>query len=669
MLWSELFNSNGHDRRHRVQDEMSALLPTSRREHLPPPPIDPKDVTIVALRLKHQIEQVVPCELEEEHITKAHSHIITPAVLETAKQAGAPEHNACVVFCLLQVKKWFKKQATAELWDADLHNVRAVAAEIMAKRLIEAEEDTAYLFEEVLLKRYSTLVDGEPTTPANAVEKAVDLHAVTVIGSSGYQKCINYLWRGWIVQDDQDPSRFVTYENKTNTSYWAHLDPDRMRVPKYQNWVQIALSLIFLGLYTGAINTINPSGDLDVVEGLLYLFTLGFICDEVNKFWKVGRYYLSFWNMFNSTLYALLTVSFVLRMIALGHPVSDEKDTRRETLNKMSYDFLAFTAPMFWMRLLLYLDTFRFFGAMLVVLKVMMRESLIFFALLLVVMVGFFQAFIGLDIADDQLANDTWFVIQAMLNAVMQSPEFEGFDNFSPPFGIILYYIFTFVVMVILLNILIALYNSAYEDITENAIDEYMALFSQKTMQFVRAPDENVFIAPFNLIEMFLLILPFEWWMDEKRYDKLNDMQEAWIVKENRRRGEDDEDTTMEWEQVLDGCDFEADGWDKKVKASAPNVEFDTAVLEVRELRKEVKELKDMMKMLLDVDGKREGGGGGGWGGDSLGDTLGASGLDKLDAAKLGMQAGESSEFGGGARDERYRSEFGESNASDWHSD
>jgi hypothetical protein len=47
----------------------------------------------------------------------------------------------------------------------------------------------------------------------------------------------------------------------------------------------------------------------------------------------------------------------------------------------------------------------------------------------------------------------------------------------------------------VLLNILIALYNSAYEDITGNAVDEYMALFSQKTLQFVRAPDENVFIA------------------------------------------------------------------------------------------------------------------------------------------------------------------------------
>jgi len=117
------------------------------------------------------------------------------------------------------------------------------------------------------------------------------------------------------------------------------------------------------------------------------------------------------------------------------------------------------------------------------------------------------------------------------------------------------------------------------------------------------------------------------------------EQQEAWVVRDNRRRGEDDEDTTMEWEQILDGCDFEADGWDKKVQASRPNVEFDTAVLEVRQLRKEVSELKDMMKML--IEGKKEG-----WGGD----TLGESGLAKLDASKLGMQ-GESSENGGG-RDE-----------------
>lgn len=272
---------------------------------------------------------------------------------------------------------------------------------------------------------------------------------------------------------------------------------------------------------------------------------------------------------------------------------------------------------MFWMRLLLYLDSIRFFGAMLVVLKVMMKESLIFFALLSVVVVGFLQAFIGMDNADTN-ADATIFILQAMANAVMQSPDFSGFDNFAPPFGIILYYVFTFVVMVVLLNILIALYNSAYEDITDNAIDEYMALFSQKTMQFVRAPDENVFIAPLNLIEIFCLIIPFEWWMKREWYAKLNDwvmgacyapllmvaaffeQRSAKIVKWNRKRGEEDDDTVEEWEQMAQDVDFETDGWKKTVDSAKPDVEHDTATFEVAKLRDELKELKDMLKQLID---------------------------------------------------------------------
>lgn len=281
---------------------------------------------------------------------------------------------------------------------------------------------------------------------------------------------------------------------------------------------------------------------------------------------------------------------------------------------------------MFWMRLLLYLDSIRFFGAMLVVIKVMMKESLIFFALLFVIIIGFLQAFIGMDMADSHI-DSAAFILQAMANAVMQSPDFSGFDNFAPPFGIILYYIFTFLIMVVLLNILIALYNSAYEDITDNAIDEYMALFSQKTMQFVRAPDENVFIAPTNLIEIFCLILPFEWWMPRKQYAKLNDyvmaavyspllLIAAWFeqrsamkVSGNRRNGNDDDDTVEEWEQLSGEVDFEGEGWEKRVQGVKPNVESDEATVEVRELRKEVGELKELLLTLIN---EKEGGGSGG---------------------------------------------------------
>ncbi len=151
-----------------------------------------------------------------------------------------------------------------------------------------------------------------------------------------------------------------------------------------------------------------------------------------------------------------------------------------------------------------------------------------------------------------------------------------------------------------------------------------MALFAQKTLQFVRAPDENVFIAPFNLIEVLFLIIPFEWWMPSSRYERLNNyvmgvvyspllLITAWLetkqahkVKKNRRNGESDEDEVQEWEQLSGEVDFEADGWSKRVESTRPNVATDVAVLEVRALREQVEELKKI------VEGKETGGANGG---------------------------------------------------------
>lgn len=482
----------------------------------------------------------------------------------------------------------------------------------------------------ILLRRYSVLVDSEPTLPSNVIEKAVDLHALRVIGSSGYQKCISYLWRGWLVQDENDPASFVDYKDRDNTSFISHFDPDRMHAPVYQNAAQMLFSILYLVLFTTAINTINRSGDLDIVEIILYLFTLGFIFDEVTKVWKAGYYILGFWNAFNSMLYSLLIVSLVMRFIAFTKAPSDDPLVKgpREQFNELSYNFLAVSAPMFWIRLLLYLDSYRFFGAMLVVLKVMMKESVIFFALLIVIIIGFLQSFIGLDIAEDLELGDVTFIMQAMANAVMQSPDFEGFEQFGHPFGIILYYCFTFIVMVVLLNILIALYNSAYEDIYDNADDEFLALFAQKTMQFVRAPDENVFIPPLNLIEVFFLAGPLEWWMSRRLYKRINDIvmavlyapllvvaayletRTAYEILGNRRRGDDDDDQVEEWDQ-LDaagaGVNFETDGWKKTVDRVKPNIEDELAVIEVRRLRAEVAELRVLLETLV----KRPAGGGG----------------------------------------------------------
>ncbi|KAG5800118.1 hypothetical protein H9Q69_000836 [Fusarium xylarioides] len=606
--FKSLFSDGTTSRREWLHEEERALLPSHRNQNIASA-TPPAEVMKVCLRLRHLIRECVPCELEESAITRSHSTVITSKVVQAAREAGGQKYRSCVVYALLVNMRWFKREAILELWDADLHDLRAVACTVIAKQIIEGEEDIDYLLHHVLLRRYSFLIDQVPTAPTNVIEKAVDLHAVRVIGSSGYQKCIAYLWRGWLVQDEDDPSEFVDYKNKANTSLLVHMDPDRMRAPRYQNAAQLLFSIIYLGLYTAAVNSANASGVLDGAEIALYIFTFAYVCDECLKYYKAGYHILGFWNVFNFLLYSFLTVSLVLRIVGLAY--RDNDDVHKK-YNELSYNLLSFVAPMFWSRLLLYFDSFRFFGAMLVVLKVMMKESLIFFALLIVVIIGFLQAFIGLDIADDNIMGDTWFIIESMLKAIMQSPEFDGFDDFGHPFGLILYYCFTFVVMIILLNILIALYNSAYEDIYENADDEYLALFAQKTMQFVRAPDENVYIAPFNLVEIVISGL-FEWWVPKSTYEFINDCVMATLyspllfiaaiferrsarkIRHNRSRGEEDDDLINEWEQFHEDLDMEGEGWTKTCEAVKPNVEDEPAVIEVRKLRAEMEELKAML--------------------------------------------------------------------------
>src|SRR5271169_3636140 len=56
-----------------------------------------------------------------------------------------------------------------------------------------------------------------------------------------------------------------------------------MVVPLYQNLLNLFLTLLFMILYTISVNTPNDKGEIDVVEGFLFAFALGFFFDEVIK--------------------------------------------------------------------------------------------------------------------------------------------------------------------------------------------------------------------------------------------------------------------------------------------------------------------------------------------------------------------------------------------------
>lgn len=138
---------------------------------------------------------------------------------------------------------------------------------------------------------------------------------------------------------------------------------------------------------------------------------------------------------------------------------------------------------------------------------------------------------------------------------------------------------------------------------------------------FFRSEKEksNCFSTAFNLIEIFCLILPFEWWMKSDTYERLNnyvmgvlyfpllvitafiETREARRIRWNRRIGEADDTTHQEWEELATEVDFDvtgSDNWGQIVHKTKPNVEVSTAVLEIRELKEQVRVLTESIRAL-----------------------------------------------------------------------
>ncbi|BFZ62032.1 Calcium channel yvc1 [Saitoella coloradoensis] len=600
--------------RGRQDTSRGALLPYSENDLHRSPAISAQHCTKVALRIRYLVQEIIPVAYKESHVTKPNSRIITSDVIELVRtRAGvdSKETNACVVYALLMCRRWFMKQSKSNLPDADLNNLRAVACDVLAKQIIDTTDDVDELFKSLLFRRYSMIQAGEETDrisgecflfvltylysyrDAQAAEAAIDQHVTYVIGANNFQRCITYLWRGyWEVDSGPDGMTFTPNRELTNTSFRVHLDGEKIKTPRYQTLWGVITSAIFLLLYTIAVNTPDAIGQVDVVEIILYVFVIASTIDEFAKLWKVGRFaYLAFWNVWNLTTYTMFHICLGYRVAA-----AFTKDSENQLqYNLRAYQFLAAAAPLMWTRMLLYLDTSKFFGTMLIVTKEMLKESVVFFALLAVVAAGFIQSFLGLDSAD-QVLDSPVALLHSIIQAVLQSPDFDTFRDFAKPFGPILYYLWVFVTAVILLNILVALFNVAYSNITDNSTDEFLALFSRRTLNAVRAPDENVFLAPFNLVEVIFL-LPLQPLLSRSAYQALNRkvifvlyfpflcgiayfesrFQAKWIQK-NMSHGEElGQEPDEDWEGEDEFAALSEDGteagskWKKMVKETAPN--------------------------------------------------------------------------------------------------
>ncbi|KAK7060397.1 Calcium channel yvc1 [Paramarasmius palmivorus] len=435
----------------------------------------PDTLTKLVKRLRALTLQLLPVEADPDSISEPTSRIITPEVI-SAYMAAAGDFVEALPYCLLRARAEFMWDANHNPADYDENYGRGIACEVLARRIVHKTSPDRLTA--VMSTRYRHIqIDGDESDLTSALEMAIDSHCTIFLSSSEAQDVVNALWVGDIIQknnDDLDVD-YVAYEEREHGGFWTHLDPSRLCVPRYQNIFRIIVWLFFLLAYSQAVRQpVERLADetyattLDEWEVVLYVLALSICVEDAIKVFKLLRFVsyraFTFWNVISMITDSLLVAAFVLRMVGI-------KD-----------------------------------------------GSLNMGTLLSIMALGFAQAMYALDAADGRTEPQA-DVVHALVQAVLQSPDFERYSASTA--GQLMYYLWNVVTAVILLNVLISLFSSAYEDVVDDAEAQYLAFFAGKTVSMVRAPDSYVYPAPFNLIEVFF-VSPFEWCLDRKAYAKLN---------------------------------------------------------------------------------------------------------------------------------------------------
>ncbi|KAG2155006.1 uncharacterized protein EDB93DRAFT_1080810 [Suillus bovinus] len=486
----------------------------------------PDTLTKLVKRLRALATKLLPVEVDHKSINDPTSRVITPNVISAFLDAAGDLVEA-LPYCLLRAHADFMREAYLNPADFGENRGRAVACEVLARRIVHQSPTEKIKF--LMSTRYRHREhDGDISEASSALEIAIDTHCTIFLSSTEAQDVVRALWDGELVQTltDQDDIQYVSYHKSRRAGFWGHMDPARISVPRYQNFLRTAIWFIFLAVYSQAVreplDLLDPNHTvLDVWEIVLYTMGLAFSLEGegillLSQFYKLFKYAtyraFGFWNIAAFITDSLMLAAFLLRIAGLC-TTGDHSNT----LRLRSFQVLSFVAPFIWLanpQMIM-----RYVGTMQICVARMLQESGIFFALLSVLGIGFLQGLYALDVADGSSEGPS-LLVNVLVQGLLQSPNYDKFSG--SPVGLTLYYLWNVTTAIILLNVLISLFSSAYADVVEDAEAEYMSFFAAKTVAMIRAPDSYVYPAPFNLVEV-VFVAPFEiFGLQPQSYAKLN---------------------------------------------------------------------------------------------------------------------------------------------------
>ena len=172
-------------------------------------------------------------------ISEATSAIISPPVVHAFAKAAGDFTNA-MPFCLMAARASFIRDARLFPPDYDENLCRALACEVLARRIIH--NLPAEHLPSVMSTRFRYReVDGDDSPPTSCLETAIDQNALHFLSSSEAQNSVDNLWNGdWVqTNNEHDDIDYVQYDKNRIHTFSEHFNPNRLGVPRYMNIVSL----------------------------------------------------------------------------------------------------------------------------------------------------------------------------------------------------------------------------------------------------------------------------------------------------------------------------------------------------------------------------------------------------------------------------------------------
>ncbi|KAF9436426.1 hypothetical protein BGZ76_004024 [Entomortierella beljakovae] len=238
------------------------------------------------------------------------------------------------------------------------------------------------------------------------------------------------------------------------------------------------------------------------MEVIMDVFALSYTVDEFFQLKGSGPsfYFETVWNLFDVPIYIIFILFIVLRIRAFCSGSIEMSD--------FAYDFLACNSILLWPRLFAALDHYKFFGTMLIVLRQMLLDAGLFIALSLIFYLGFLQAFFALHDNKKSYGEIAWLLLQVFFGSAFLG--FEQATEISEQFGAPLMVVFVAISVLMLYTLLISIFSQTFSEVSANAKEEFMYLFSVKVMEEVKSDVLYEFQPPFNILAG-IIVLPCRW--------------------------------------------------------------------------------------------------------------------------------------------------------------